>query len=335
MQLLQIDDSTTLQDLTATVGSKIIDGVLQLNSLPWSSDVGKNYKKLVTSAAAGTAAVSIAQKVNILNTLTKDSDIFEAAAMLGEEAWKVLKSLGTLPGYLKMPDTANIPSSAYTMGDNQPVKTVIYNKAIASLKAKGTIDPVIFNDYDSNKFAPVSGDTATSSPYQAFNLPWGKISLYSSLADKSVYFPVYPEELDDETIANYEQMPDTIFQYEPWQTYKSSGPRSITLTFKMHRDMWSGDHRDGKCQELVRFCQAQCYPRYRGAAVFTPIVSMYIEGQQYIRGIVTSVKPHWEGPIGLDGWYLVCNLDISITEVAQVPLNYDSVMKGGLIGWDT
>ena len=53
-------------------------------------------------------------------------------------------------------------------------------------------------------------------------------------------FPVYPEELDDGVVANYEDMSEMLYQYEPWKVYKSSGPREMTFTFNFHRDMWSG-----------------------------------------------------------------------------------------------
>lgn len=333
MQFLEINANTKLKDVSAAVGPSATNTVLQLNSLPWSSNVGEQYNAMLNDTYMSAQPVSTDQKINLLNGLTSDSDVFESAALMGDDGWKVLNSCNTLPGYLRIPDSVSVPNSAYTLGNGQPVSNDIYSKAISGLKATGQVDPAIFNEYNSNAFASAFGQS-TGGVFSSFNLPWGKISIYSSIADTSLDFPVYPEEINDETIANYEQMPDTIFQYEPWQTYKSSGPRVQSLTFKMHRDMWSGDHRDGKCQELVRFCQAQCYPRYRGAAVIVPTVTIYIEGQTYIQGVMTSVKPHWEGPIGLDGWYLVCHLELSITEVSQVPLNYDTVMNGGLIGWD-
>jgi hypothetical protein len=144
-------------------------------------------------------------------------------------------------------------------------------------------------------------------------------------------FPVYPEDYDDGVIATYDTMPDMLYQYEPWLLYKGSGPRTPSLVFKMHRDMWTGDHRDGKCNELVRFCQAQCYPQYTGAAVNTAISTLYIEGHPYISGVITEEKHTYSGPIGLDGFPLVCELTLTFTEVAKMPLTYDTVRRKGLI----
>ena len=145
-------------------------------------------------------------------------------------------------------------------------------------------------------------------------------------------FPVYPEELSESTLANYTQMPELLYQYEPWQLYQSSGPRSITFTFHFHRDMWTGDHRDGKANQLIRFCEANCFPEYNGSAVNIPIATMYIKGQAFISGVVTEVTKEWSGPLGLDGFYLECTLGISITEIAPQPLNYSTVRRLPLIG---
>ena len=193
------------------------------------------------------------------------------------------------------------------------------------------IDPSIFSEYSSryNQSAP----GASSVPaVNWFNIPWGEITLYSSLSGDSMDFPVYPDDWANSVQANYDTMPELIYQYEPWQIYKSSGPRSVSYTFKMHRDMWSGDHRDGKCNELIRFCEANCYPRYNGAAVQTSTVTLYIAGQSLITGVLTGVKTSYSGPIGLDSAPLFVDLTLDITEVSTEALNYDSVKRKGVIG---
>jgi hypothetical protein len=147
-----------------------------------------------------------------------------------------------------------------------------------------------------------------------------------------LYFPVYPEEYDDGVSANYEEMGEMLYQYEPWKVYKSSGPRENTFTFKMHRDMWTGDHRDGNANALIRGCEANCYPDYDGSLVNVPIVTLYIHGSNLITGVMTSCKTHWSGPIGLDGYYLCCDLTLTIVEVSPQALNYNTVRSKGLIG---
>ena len=47
---------------------------------------------------------------------------------------------------------------------------------------------------------------------------------------------------------------------------------------------------------------------------------------------MTSVKKNYSGPIGLDNMPLYVELTLTIVEVSDEPLNYESVMRKGLIG---
>ena len=145
-------------------------------------------------------------------------------------------------------------------------------------------------------------------------------------------FPVYPEELSDQRTANFDQMPQLLYQYEPWYLYTSSGPRQNTFTFIFHRDMWTGDHRNGGANILIRFCEANCYPEYRGSSVISSIVTLYVSGSALISGVLTEVNVDWSGPIGQDGFYLYCELQLTIIEVSPEVLNFTSVLNKPLIG---
>lgn len=331
MQFLKISKSTKLSELITQVGTRNVDSILSLNMLSRVPDIGAAYQKNYESAQAS-EAVKTQTKITRLNALTSDSDVFETAALLDENGWRYLETFGSLPNTLKIPETITLPDSTSIIGDGQPVSRSVYNNAISQLSNVQKIDPSIFNEYSSRKNSTIVDTTSSTGAMQWFKLPWGLITLQSSLSGESVDFPVYPEEFEDAVRANYETMPETLYQYEPWQVYKSSGPRSNTYTFKMHRDMWTGDHRDGKCSELIRFCQANCYPMFKGAAVQTATVTLYIAGKALISGIMTDVKTKFDGPIGLDDYPLMCTLDITITEVSPEPLNYTKVSEKGLIG---
>lgn len=330
MQYLKITESTTLSDLISQVGARNVDAILSLNMIERTPNIGAAYTANFDSAQSR-ESVKSQTKITRLNTMTSDSDVFETASLLSESGWKYLEASGSLPDTLKIPETITLPSSTSILGDGQPVSRVTYDKTVAMLKESASIDPSVFNEYSSRKGSTIVDTTASTGTMQWFKLPWGLITLHSSLSDKSVDFPVYPDEFEDGIKANYENMPDTLYQYEPWQIYKSSGPRTNTYTFKMHRDMWTGDHRDGKCNELIRFCQANCYPLFQGAAVHTATVTLYIAGDPIISGIMTDVKTSFDGPIGLDDFPLVCKLSITITEVSPEPLNYTKVLEKGLI----
>lgn len=328
MQFLSIKDDLKLSQLNNIVGKRNTDTILNANGLTRSPEIGKQLLSRSNSIvnSPNISNVTWQKKLSILNTFTSDSDIYEYASLMNEESWKVLSNTNTFPGMIRIPDSITLADNYSIMGNGQSVKTDIYNKVTNSLQnLPHTIDPNIFNQYDTILDSKVLNIIEYDNPMQWFRLPWGQITLYSSMEGESMDFPVYPEEISDSTSANYDTMPDMIYQYEPWQVYQSSGPRSITYEFHMHRDMWSGNHNDGKCLDLVNFCKAQQYPNYNGAAVQTAKNVMYIAGKPHLAGIITNVEDTWGGPIGHDGWYLELTLRISMTEVAQYPLNYQSV----------
>ncbi len=343
MQFLQITDDMTLSQLIDRVGAKNVDEILQYNSVKRTHAIGEAYNHMVDvityaytelNSDEVLTEVSYKNKIDVLNTLTEDADVFEAAALQSEDGWKLLASIGTMPGYLRIPPTITLPDSTDILGGTDtPIAKTTYNKAMNYLKNNENVDPIIFNTYsDRQSGAGYTSQNQVADVYQWFKIPWGEITLYSSISNTSMEFPVYPEEYSDERQANYDTMPDMLYQYEPWQVYKSSGPRNNSYTFKMHRDMWTGDHRDGKCNELIRFCQANCYPRYRGSLVDTAKVTLYIAGQALISGIMTSVKTNYSGPVGLDGMPLYVEMTLTIIEVSDEALNYDTVARKGVIG---
>lgn len=336
MQFLTINKTTTLSELAETVGYRNVDYILAANNLARTPKIGEAFTSKCDDISKSDGEVSWQRKIMLLNTLTGVADMFEDLALASEDEWKVFSALGTLPGLLKVPETVTLKDSAEVRGSSEAVSTSIYNKAFAGLTSnEHKVDPIIFNKYSDIKPAKtldVNTTSGTLDVFEGFNLPWGQVTLYSSLADSSVDFPVYPEELSDGVSANYTQMADIIYQYEPWQLFQSSGPRSNTYTFKFHRDMWTGDHKDGMANQLIRFCEANCYPRYNGSAVNTSTVSLYIAGNLLIQGILTDVNVEWSGPLGHDGWYLYCELSLKITEVSPDTLSFDNVAKKSLIG---
>jgi hypothetical protein len=343
MQFLNIDKNMTLSQLNNRVGSKNTNMVLQQNNLPRVHNIGQAYQDMCETVSASytevgadgvtSNTVSYSRKMSILNNYTSDAEIFEAVSLQSEDGWKLLSTVGTMSEYIRMPDLVQLPNSSDILGGagDNPVSSQVYSKAMRYLEHNLDIDPVIFNTY-SDRQGTYTAEAVNTDVFQWFKIPWGEVTLHSSLSNISMDLPVYPDYWEDERSANYDTMPDMLYQYEPWQVYKSSGPRSNTYTFKMHRDMWSGDHRDGRCMELIRFCEANCFPVFSGAVVNTPIVTLYIHGQVLISGILTSVRTQYSGPIGHDSLPLYVEMSLSITEVSKEPLNYNTVMRKGVIG---
>lgn len=337
MQYLKIDNSTRLSDLTDRVGSQNLDKVLNANQLVRTPDVGQQFAKLCDSTIAASDEVDTQRKLSLLNKCTQDDDIFEITAMLDEAGWKLLSVLGNLPNYLAIPESVLITKAVDTLGSGVNVPRTVYDKTIDSFKLHGCADPSAFGHFSTMKSSQISSVSDSSNALNgvldtAFHIPWGKISLYSSLADTMMDIPAYPEEISDGRSATYTQMPDLLYQYEPWQLYQSSGPRSVQYSFKLHRDMWNSNHNVGGANHLIRFCEANCYAKYDGSAVHTATVTLYLNGQPHITGVLTDVSVDWEGPLGHDGFYLAFTLKLSITEVSTSKLNFDAVAHKPLIG---
>lgn len=335
MQFLKIDSTMRLTDLADIVGQKNIESTLSRNNMRRTPNIMNSYNEM-RSKFVNQDIVSFERKMSLLNQTVQDSELFETVALQDEDSWKLFSAVGTLDGYIRIPDTVLLPDSSNVIGgSSQPISKVVYTNAMNCLKRSMNVQPEVFNQYSSITSATLgNGSSQSGSIYFNFKIPFGSVSLYSSLAGEMVEFPVYPMELSDGRKANYDTMPDMLFQYEPWQIYKGSGPRTSTLTFDMHRDMWTGDHRDGMCNKLIRFCEANCYPRFNGAAVNTALCTMYIAGKPFITGIITDATPKWDAnsPIGLDGFYLHVQLSLTFVEVSSEPLDFDTVHRKGLIG---
>lgn len=344
---ISVKSTDKLIDLVNRVGDKNISNILSTNGLERAVNIGREFADMCNSYIQNSEPVSWKTKTSILNAMSTDSDVFEKASLQDDDDWKVLAKTGTFNKYLKIPTGIYIPDGIDVLGNGIPVAKHVYDKAMESLADSSSheVDPNIYNEYNASSAVIGRSDYAfrnngmlarTSSDndiYKYFHLPWGEIILYDALSDTSIEFPVYPEEYQDKRSANYDQMPDILYQYEPWMVYQSSGPRQNTFTFHMHRQMWTGNESDGQANRLIRFCESCVYPKYAGSAVITPTVQLRIHGNTLISGILTEVSKSWSGPISsIDAWYLEFTLELSITEVSDVPLNYDTVRSMGLIG---
>lgn len=351
MQFLMVNKSMTLSSLADRVGERNVDDMLNTNSLTRSVNIGKQF---YVRANQDISEIDSQTKINILNTLVGNSDIYEKAALGSEQDWNCLAKYGCFSDAMKIPENIQLSSATDIIGNDEPIDKDIYEKCVYSLTLFDRVDPTIFDEKmtsGSNLYAIISNvkdtpdpkDTLRGlpfnvngkqkiSPLQGNKLPWGMITLYSSISKTSMEIPAYPEEgIQDGYKANFAEMGEILYQYEPWNVYKSSGPRQITFTFHLHRDMWTGDHTDGNANKLIRFCEANCFPKYEGSAVNASQVSLYINGENYITGLMTDCNVVWRHPIATDGFYLDFDLSFTILEVSPYKLNYDSVMQKGLI----
>lgn len=339
MKYISISPTDSLVSLAEKVGQANLDQLLADNGLSRVPNIGQVWAEKCQQAVDAAKDVANTLKVNTLNNLVDNYDIYEKAALAGANTWKVLTSLNSFPNYLYVSDQIEnaIVDSAEVLGNGIHVPPEIYNSVNNSILSTGEVDGSIFSNIstiqDINITQRSQASTNSANIFSWFKIPIDEVMLYSSLTGETVAIPAYPEAVSDKRNANYTTMPDIIYQYEPWQVFESSGPRTNTYTFHLHRDMWTGDHGDGNANNLIRFCQAQCYPKYSGASVNTSTVTLYISKEPVITGVLNDVGVEWSGPLGQrDNWYLDFTLTLTITEVSNQPLSYDTVRNMKLIG---
>lgn len=364
MQYLVLEGNETLSSLSRLFGQSITSDILAENGIARVPNVAKQWEKQCQDIIANQPKqVSPERKMTLLNKLTDTDDIFEKACLMDDDEWKVFSATQSFTDALKVPESRTLPYSVKVLGaalskpittapdvalqakaapssqilvarrteralsPSNPVSSLTYKRVMKSLKATGTIGPDIFNTVNTGPSVSLSrrrqGLNIRNSPW-AIRPPWGKIQMYSTVLKEMIDFPVYPEELDQNRQASYTSMPDVIYQYEPWITFQNSGPREQSLSFHMHRDLWSGDHRDGQANRLIRFCEANTFADYNGSAVITPLIRFYIDGSLFISGVIKNVEVHWSGPLGLDNWYLEFTLSLAIQEISEQELNCKS-----------
>ena len=208
MQFLQMDSDMTLPELNERVGRQNVEAILTTNQLPRTYKIGEALAQKCQEVTIG-SSVAANKKVAILNTMMGDADMFEYVASIGEAAWEVLQNLGTLPGYVKIPESVNIGKSVDMLGNGISMSVSIGRAIFKAILQNEPIDLSLFNTYQHIKPGAINvyGDT-TPNGFDAFKIPWGEITLYSSISNMSMDIPVYPETVNDSRVANYTTMPD-------------------------------------------------------------------------------------------------------------------------------
>ena len=103
MQYLSINSDTTLADLSDRVGDRNVETFLTINGLTRSPNIGEQFTSMIENILQTGSIVDWQRKSTILNKFSGDSDIFEEAALLDNNSWKVLDALETFPDRLKVP----------------------------------------------------------------------------------------------------------------------------------------------------------------------------------------------------------------------------------------
>lgn len=164
--------------------------------------------------------------------------------------------------------------------------------------------------------------------------------LYISHLDEDFQFwqlPGYPESVTDSMAVNFS--PNTALgRTAPVYTFSNSGPRTIAVSLRFHRDMfeeinqrnkmgWSGDDQ---VENFIRAIQSIAVPKYNlsNKAIEPPLVAVRFGREVFIKGIVSgNVSVKYELPILVNEKYAGIEISFTITEVD--PYDATTVFQNG------
>ena len=132
-------------------------------------------------------------------------------------------------------------------------------------------------------------------------------------------FPCFPESVSETVSGSYNSQ-TPLGRQEPFYIYESSGPREVSVSFRMHREMFSSL---SGLDNLINLIESGVYARSSG--VPAKRVTLKIGGQVSISGVINgSVSVEWSETINaipsvVGGWsgakYNVATVSFSVVEV--------------------
>lgn len=209
------------------------------------------------------------------------------------------------------------------------------------------------NDRFSNRFSYTSAASnlgGYSRPQTILERGWSLRELapfednyiYISHLDNDYKFwriPVTPDEITDNMDSNFGSV-NALGRSAPVYTYSHSGPRSMTVTINLHRDLmddvnqgWSNaklGYGEDYIDNLVKALQAISLPKYNlsNKAVEPPLVAIRFSNDIFIKGVVNgSISVTYSGPILSNNKRAAIKISFSIYEVD--PYDATSVFKNG------
>lgn len=187
------------------------------------------------------------------------------------------------------------------------------------------------------------GDSAsnTNLPKNLGQLLTNNYIYISHMDDDYKYWrlPTEPDSVSDSMTSTFNQT-SALGRSAPIFTYSGSGPRSVTITLNLHRDMMadinmgnvSPTFLEGEdyIDSLVRALQSISLPKYttQNNVVEPPIVAVRFGNEIFIRGVVdTAIAITYTKPILNNDKYARVDISFSISEID--PYDAPTVFKNG------
>lgn len=166
--------------------------------------------------------------------------------------------------------------------------------------------------------------------------------LYISHLDEEFQFwqlPCTPETISDSMASTFNET-SALGRSAPVFTYSKSGPRTVQVSLKFHRDMMDALNAgtsnvalklgDDYVDALIKALQAIALPRYNlsNKAVEPPLVALRLSQEVFIKGVVTSaIGLEYALPILSNGKYAQVSVSFTVSEVD--PYDATTVFQNG------
>lgn len=174
---------------------------------------------------------------------------------------------------------------------------------------------------------------------RSVNLIENYIYLYH--IDKFVILPTYPESVQDSLSSSFNTT-NIMSRTAPIYSYQYSGPRTIQVSLKLHRDMMQQinygqsnlnvELGDDYVDTMVAQLQAIALPKYSASdkMVNPPMVALRFGNQIFIKGVVNGgITTQYQLPLQSDGKYAIVNISFTISEID--PYDAETVINKGEI----
>ena len=166
--------------------------------------------------------------------------------------------------------------------------------------------------------------------------------LYISHLDEEFQFwqlPCTPDTISDSMASTFNET-SALGRSAPVFTYSKSGPRTVQISLKFHRDMMDSLNAgvsnvvlklgDDYVDSLIKALQAIAVPRYNlsNKAVEPPLVALRLSQEVFIKGVVTSaICLEYTLPILSNGKYAQVSVSFTVSEVD--PYDATTVFQNG------
>ena len=157
-----------------------------------------------------------------------------------------------------------------------------------------------------------------------------------------IVLPLYASSISDNQSVSFAQN-TPLSRSAPIYSYQNSGPRTINLSFDLHRDMMQQINYgvsnapiklqmpddDDYVDLMIKYLQASVVPSYSDAVkmVNPPIVALRM-GEIFIKGVLTGqLSLQYKLPILRNGKYAIVSVSFGISEIN--PYDAELVMQPG------